>query len=159
MMEFADSTILSSWHVTQVLETGKCSTLDKIDLDKQNIIAGPYNINNNHWLAFIIDIIRLEFILLDPMNHSPSILDKCFQSWSKYYNSRNVKKHIEWTVRKIKHPLQQDHFNCGVFVINLIKNYILNDIVNENINFDCSSTSLECDRQLISSAIENYKEK
>ena len=41
MMEFADSTILSSWHVTQVLETGKCSTLDKIDVDKQNIKAGP----------------------------------------------------------------------------------------------------------------------
>ncbi len=46
MMEFADSTILSSWHVTLVLETGKFSTLDKIDVDKQNIIAGPYNINN-----------------------------------------------------------------------------------------------------------------
>jgi hypothetical protein len=91
MMEFAYSTILSSWHVTQVLETGKCSTLDKIDVDKQNIIAGPYNINNNHWLAFIIDIIRLEFFLLDPKNHSPSILDKCFHSWCKYYNSRNVK--------------------------------------------------------------------
>jgi hypothetical protein len=93
------------------------------------------------------------------MNHSPSILDKCFQSWCKYYNSRNVKEHIELTVRKIKHPLQQDHFNFGAFVINLIKNYILNDIVDENINFDCSSSSLECDRQLISSAIENYQEK
>jgi hypothetical protein len=55
------------------------------------------------------------------MNHSP-ILDK-------YYNSRNVKEHIEWTLRNIEHPLQQDHFNCGVFVSNLIKNYILNDIV------------------------------
>jgi hypothetical protein len=66
MMEFADSTILSSWHVTLVLETGKFSTLDKIDVDKQNIIAGLYNIDNNHWLAFIIDTIRLGFFYWIP---------------------------------------------------------------------------------------------
>jgi hypothetical protein len=41
MMELADSTFLRSWNVTQVLETRKCSTLDKIDLGKLNIIAEP----------------------------------------------------------------------------------------------------------------------
>jgi hypothetical protein len=32
-------------------------------------------------------------------------------------------------------------------------------MVEEKINFDCSPTSLEWDRQLISTAFENYKEK
>ena len=96
-------------------------------------------------------------ILLDPMNKSTPRLDKCFKSWCNYYHSRKNKHDASWKIRKIDHPLQKDHYNCGVFVIQFIKHYLSCRVENDKINFDCSPTSLECDRLLISSAIENYK--
>ena len=53
--------------------------------------------------------------------------------------------------------LQEDHYNCGVFVIQFIKHYLSCRVENDKINFDCSPTSLECDRLLISPVIEHYK--
>ena len=63
---------------------------------------------------------------------------------------------IKWKIKKIEHPLQVDHFNCGLFFIHFIKNFLFQNSKNK-ITFDCSPVSLECDRQLISTAIENYK--
>ena len=44
----------------------KSKYLDKIDINSLNYIAGPYLIDNNHWLAFIVYMIRSRVILLDP---------------------------------------------------------------------------------------------
>ena len=157
MIEFPDSIVLSPGHVNQLLDKEKCSYLDKININYLNFITGQHHINNNHWIAMIIDIIKGEFILLDPKQKSSSILDKSFQSWVNYYNSRKQKYVIDWKIRKIDHPLQTDHYNCGLFVIHFIKNYLNHQVKNDTITFDCSPVSLDCDRQLISSAIESYK--
>ena len=157
MMEFENTVILSSCHVTQLFETEKSRALDYVNISEMNFIAGAYNVDNNHWLALIIDVNKDEFILLDPMNKSTPRLDKCFKSWCNYYHSRKNKHDASWKIRKIDHPLQKDHYNCGVFVIQFIKHYLSCRVENDKINFDCSPTSLECDRLLISSAIENYK--
>ena len=75
-----------------------------------------------------------------------------------YYNFRpSAAKSLNesrslWEIHHLEHPIQTDHFNCGVFVINFIKEHIHRQ---QNIVFDASATSLAYDRQLISSAFEN----
>ena len=86
---------------------------------------------------------------MDPINQNSSIRDKCFQSWLTYYNSRNDKHAAQWTISIIDHPIQEDHFNCGVFVINFIKCYLNHKVFNNKIQFETSPASLECDRHLI----------
>ena len=140
-----------------MLDTEKCAFLDMIDIWELNMIAGPYNVNNNHWIAAIIDCIRAKFIRLDPLNKPPPILDKCFKSWCTNYNSRKHKDDITWTIWKIDHPLQMDNFNCGVFVILFIKHYMNHLVCQDTIEFDTSFTFLTQERHLISFMIENYK--
>ena len=87
------------------------------------------------------------------------LVDKALQSWMKYYTSRTTlntslnQSNAIWEIHQVEHPIQTDHYNCGLFVIHFIKEYINSQ---QNIVFDSSATSLACDRQLISSAIDNY---
>ena len=101
IMDFPDSLILSSFQVSEVLDKQKSAFLDMVDINELNVIAGPYNINNNHWLAFIIDIIKAQFILLDPFDQPPTIIDRCFQSWCKYYCSRKHKQDLTCQLGKL----------------------------------------------------------
>ena len=157
-IEMADSLIMSDGLVNHLLDKQTSKYLDKIDINGLNFIAGPYLINNNHWLAFIVDMIRYRFILLDPLHKISPIVDNAFKSWIKYYNSRSHststsvdQTNLEWEIHHVDHPLQSDSYNCGVFVIHFINKYINN---NAKIDFDNSSTSLACDRQLIASTIQ-----
>ena len=73
-----------------------------------------------------------------------------------YYNNRKNKREIKLTFKHVNHPIQTDHFNCGVFVIRFIGKY-LHQVDSNQIHFDTSPFNLECDRLLISSAIESFK--
>ena len=157
ILDFTDSIILSACEVSQLMLSSKCHQLNYANLDDLNFIAGPYNINNNHWLAVIIDINKEEFILLDPLVKSTPLADGCFESWCTYYNNRKHKREIKWSLKHVDHPIQTDHFNCGVFVIRFIEKYLKNQVDNNQIHFDTSVVNLECDRLLISSAIESFK--
>ena len=67
------------------------------------------------------------------------------------------KQAAQWTISINDHPIQRDQFNCGVFVINFIKCYLNHQVFNNKIQFETSPASLECDRHLISKAIEEFK--
>ena len=103
----------------------------------------------------IIEIRNTKFILMDPKKHVSPKLEESFNSWTTYYKSRSDHQTINWSIQSLTHPIQTDDFNCGIFVINFIKSYILNS----NCQFEATKTTLECDRQLISSAIEQYKQQ
>ena len=156
ILNFTDSIILSAVEVSQLMLRSKCHQLNDSNLDDLNFIAGPYNIDNYHWLAVIIDIIKEEFILLDPLVKCTPLADRCFESWCTYYNNRKNKREIKWTLKHVDHPIQTDHFNCGVFVIRFIEKYT-HQVDSNQIHFDTSPFNLECDRLLISSAIESFK--
>ena len=156
ILDFTDSIILSACEVSQLMLSSKCHQLNYANLDI-NFIAGPYNINNNHWLAVIIDINKEEFILLDPLVKSTPLADCCFESLCTYYNNRKHKREIKWSLKHVDHPIQTDHFNCGVFVIRFIEKYIKHQVDTNQIHFDTSVVNLVCDRFLISSAIESLK--
>ena len=65
-----------------------------------------------------------KFLLLDPLKQS-KILDGTFASWLAYYKKRKDQENVAWENETIAHPMQSDHFNCGIFVMNFIKQYIL----------------------------------
>ena len=159
MMSLKKTLIMSDCLVNQLIDHQKSKYLDKRDINDFFYIAGPYLINNNHWVAFIVDMIRYKIILLDPMLVSSPLVDKALQSSVKYYNSLTTfntslnQSNAIWKIHHVEHPIQTDHYNCGIFVIHFVKEYINSQ---QNIVFDSSATSLACDRQLISSAIVNY---
>ena len=151
-MKQLNAKILNPFFVNQLISCKRCSYLDRVNIHELDIIAGPLLINNNHWLAMIIDIRYNKFFLLDPMKEPTPKLQDTFDCWVNYYASRNDRRAINWICESQSHPIQTDNYNCGVFVINFIRSYIING----NFHFETSKTSLQCDRQLISSAIENF---
>ena len=90
MMSLNKTLIMSECLVNQLIDHQKSKYLDKRDINDFFYIAGPYLINNNHWVAFIVDMIRYKIILLDPMLVLSPLEDKALQSWVKYYNSRTT---------------------------------------------------------------------
>ena len=90
-------------------------------------IVGPhYYLKNNHWVAIIIDMKLAKFQLIDPLEASEKKSQIFFDSWVEYYNKRNdflINKWIQ-NAKNVKHPIQKDKFNCGVYVCLIIKQYI-----------------------------------
>ena len=107
-MEFADSIILNSFHVNQVLDTKKYDRYRWTKYDSWSLQCKQQSLDSRYNRLHQSEV---------HSNISPPILDKCFKSWCTYYNSRKDKDDITWTIRKVDHPLQMDNFNCGVFVI------------------------------------------
>ena len=66
MLPFPNTLIMRDGIVNYLIKCQKSKYLDKIDINSLNYIAGPYLIDNNHWLAFIVYMIRSRVILLDP---------------------------------------------------------------------------------------------
>ena len=63
MMSLNKTLIMSDCLVNQLIDHQKSKFLDKRDINDLFYIAGPYLINNNHWVAFIVDMIRYKIIL------------------------------------------------------------------------------------------------
>ena len=77
---------------------------------------------------------------------------KTFETWKYYYHHRQDDKHDEgWQLNYINHPIQTDNYNCGVFVINFIKRFILFS----SITFDPTNCFLETERTIIAQTIED----
>jgi Ulp1 family protease len=91
-----------------------------------NFIAGPHFINNNHWVAFIIDLKQQEFQIVDPkgLDLDCGLLSDSFSSWLQYLMNRDFCEIENWNVTTIQHPIQTDSFNCGIFVTIFIEQYI-----------------------------------
>jgi Ulp1 family protease len=66
-------------------------------------------------VAVIIDIFEKKF----------QISNKCFQSWTKNYSNRDdASIEGENNSSNIKHPIQKDSYNCGIFVCLFIEEFI-----------------------------------
>ena len=73
--------------IKDVLEKGKSKTLDKLDLESFNFLAGPHIINGNHWTAFVVDMPNKVFNFFDPKDeqnntssHGLSTVKQCTTS-------------------------------------------------------------------------------
>ena len=154
--EFYSTIVLNYELVEQLLLFSKSPYLDKLNLEEYNYIVGPYFISSqNHWNALIISIKDRDFLLLDPQNTAPSLSKEKFDSWCNYINQSQKNMSGEWKHKSPNHPIQKDYFNCGVFVILFIKNYI----IKKSIDFDTNEASLINERSFVATQIENYCNK
>ena len=96
---------------------------------------------------------KKKILLLDPFLKNTTLLESAFKSWLTYYESRNDREISDWATEKPLHALQTDSNNCGIFVINYISRFILDDVL----AFDTSPISLAIDRSNVAKAIENHK--
>ena len=147
------STIIINYALAHMLINEQRSPyLDRFKIHDFKFIAGPHLVNNNHWLALIISIENRKFMLLDPLNKQSLILDTAFASWSAYYKTRRDQESYVWKKETIDHPMQSDNFNCGVFVMNFIKQFILTS----KINFTTDPPSLMAYRFIAETKIKEY---
>ena len=136
----------------KLITSGTSPYLDRFKIHDFNFTVGPHLINDNHWLA-LIDMRQKEFALLDPQqpfsNH-----DINYENWLNYYNKRKDVDHsISWHQDSIfKLPIQTDYFNCGVFTINYIEQYVLSG----KIDFPIDSNHLFSCRQKFMKKIKEY---
>ena len=119
------STIVISYEIINHLITrGTCAYLDRFKINDYNFIVGPHLINSNHWVALIINLKDKIFFLLDPRNQFANF-ETQYECWINYYNNRRDADHtIAWHKDTVPHPVQEDYFNCGVFTVNFITDYI-----------------------------------
>jgi hypothetical protein len=147
------STIIINYALAHMLINEQRSPyLDRFKIHDFKFIAGPHLVNNNHWLALIINIENRKFMLLDPLNKQSLILDTAFASWSAYYKTRRDQESYVWKKETIDHPMQSDNFNCGVFVMNFIKQFILTS----KIDFTTDPPSLMAYRFIAETKIKEY---
>jgi len=95
----------------------------QLDIIKYDFIVGPHLINENHWIAVIIDVKKKLFLSIDPQKYKSDLFDIYIDSWLHYYESR-YSKNASWRTMTIDHPIQTDGCNCGVFVMLFIEHYI-----------------------------------
>ena len=147
--------VLSYDAFEELFSSGQSKCLDAHkQLHMYTYIVGPHLLNRNHWLAVIIDLSKFRFMLIDPMKEMPLIFESTFKFWLCYYKSRNDYQPYAWNNEVVTdtRPFQTDGYNCGIFVINFIKNYCLN----QTINFAHSEMHLFSDRLSIAHTIENF---
>ena len=127
------------------------SFINKVDIHNYNFLVGPHLVNNNHWNAFIVDMLNKKFYLIDPQKIQEQVLNKCFNNWLWFYNNRVDSVPCEWNLVNIDHPKQTDTYNCGVFV-----SYFIHNIVKHGcIKTDFSNFKLL--RKAMAKTISSYK--
>jgi Ulp1 family protease len=148
--------------VKKLLQEGRSPYLDRYQnlVKNYRYIVGPHLINQNHWLALIIDLETSRFFLLDPLLMESPLLKFAEESWTRYYFSRkDHDKNTKWNdpnnYRTVynQRSLQSDNFNCGVYVIKYITTYVITG----NFTFDNNDGDLSMARELIATTIETYQ--
>jgi hypothetical protein len=92
-------------------------------------------------------------MLLDPMQPYLNF-DSQYECWTNYYNKRkDADLSISWRQDSIfKIPIQTDYFNCGIFTINCIEQFVLNG----SIYFPTESNHLFSFRQKVENKLLEY---
>ena len=136
-----------------LITIGTSPYLDRYKINDYNFIVGPHLINGNHWLALIIDMRKKNFILLDPMQ-SFFDFNINYECWLNYYNKRkDADLKIAWHKDLFQpHPIQTDYFNCGIFTIMYIQQYI----INSKIDFSTDPKFLYSCRHVIVNKIKEF---
>ena len=80
------------------------------------------------------------FICLDPKGIGESFSKQCFNNWISFCSNKESLKNIVWINRsKIRHPIQQDQFSCGVFVSIFLRTLLLENLT---IEFETTNSNL-----------------
>jgi hypothetical protein len=67
-----------------------------INIENKTFLVGNHLINNNHWIAFIVNLKKHVFYLIDPMGDDDDLLENSLQAWSEYYSKRADAENISW---------------------------------------------------------------
>ena len=139
--------------MSKLITVGTSPYLDKHKINDYDYIVGPHLINGNHWLALIIDMCKKRFILIDPMQVFFDF-NSNYECWLNYYNQRkDTDLTISWHKDLFQpHPIQTDFFNCGIFTINFIHQYVING----RIDFSTDPKYLFSCRQQVANKIKEF---
>lgn len=98
-------------------------------IEKNIVIAGL--LRGGHYTLFIIDKVNKTFSYLDPMKNNVLSTKTHFNSFQDFilrhntaYPGITLPSSEQWTVKYYEHALQQDSFNCGVFIIHFAKDFM-----------------------------------
>ena len=110
---------LPSINASSIVFTGKCALKKK--LTAFDVVCGPVFHDNiipelRHWTFLYINMKRMEFVHMDPLNSSPSHQAKYEDNILNFFKTRQ--EYISKTFKRINiyHRTQQDSVSCGIFV-------------------------------------------
>jgi Ulp1 family protease len=137
----------------RIFNNGASSRLEKVDIHNYNYIVGPHIVNRNHWVSVIVDMNSANFQVIDPRGVSCELSKTFYDSWVSYYGKRNDASIKKWfhNSENIKHPLQKDKHNCGIFVCLFIEHFILK---HNKIQFNSDKDDLTKYRKQIAQTLE-----
>lgn len=114
---------------------------------KKILIAAYLNDQLQHFNLVIVNCRDKTFSLIDPMLSDPPV-ESYYQNFLNFVGRHNTKypKNLmptDWTIKNIKHPLQHDVWNCGVFILNFAEQYAKTKEINAEIDPSNYRTQLQ----------------
>ena len=110
---------------------------DDNDISSANTIIAPWNPSGHHWVLIVIFLSSFNAFFIDPLsnnkNLSNEILIKAQEMFSLLINKKIRKsKQLNWSVPK--HTLQNDGYNCGVFICWYGEKLLSHGSITDNVN-------------------------
>lgn len=125
--------------------------------DKYKKIFGFINENMNHWTCFLVDSDNSVIFYLDPYGEKDINKNKLVNNWSKYSKTFSFFSQRKWRTELIKHPIQKDSINCGVYVSFFLK-FLLNgrEVEFEDSIDDLKKLRIEMNFTLKKNSVKNF---
>ena len=73
-------------------------------------------INENHWALLFVSMTENTIYYINPSGTNKHTLNEVAENFSKFAASSKHFKHIRFNGQYIKHQIQKDDHNCGVYV-------------------------------------------
>lgn len=84
----------------------------------RQVLCGVGNVNNNHWVALVIDIEQQGIYYGDSLRGNETRLKNAIQWWIEAHT------HLKLEIRDLDIASQSDGFNCGIYALNTIEHLI-----------------------------------
>ncbi|KAI2646774.1 ATP-dependent helicase/deoxyribonuclease subunit B [Labeo rohita] len=109
--------------------TVRKQSLSKVNFANYKAIVSFVNIDNVHWKFLYISAAECSVYLVDPLSNPAEEAESkaAAQKFCEYFQIRNIRHrdrewaNVEFKGAVMKHPVQQDGYNCGVIVIMMAK--------------------------------------
>ncbi|KAG1778132.1 hypothetical protein EV702DRAFT_968606 [Suillus placidus] len=82
-------------------------------------VAFLVNINDNHWVAVILDFVHDLILLGDSLDQNKHVMKDILEWWTKHHSGR------QFTVQPLAITCQQDIFSCGLLSFNALAHHFL----------------------------------
>lgn len=101
------------------------------NLLKKKIVM-PILVNGNHWCLIIADCEEKTFALLDPMGDKETQCSSYYNTFQKFLSYCFPElHHLQWNIKYIRHALQKDSYNCGIYILYFFKRLVSNESMAE----------------------------